>query len=296
MIEEKIPKTLKDISKINFKDLNNFLPVKDIDIGFHTKKLLGKSKCKEKDKFIFLKDCQKFLIGTVSKILERSCLNYKIIEGISCINPLIIADPKLSLRRMLIVLEVFYEKKIICAEEAEELKQQFKRFTNSNSNIFKKYNNERLDSYYYSLLKDKDDFCKLWKFIQLILILSHGNASVESGFSVNKQMLVENLKERSLIAQRVVYDNILYVGGTENILINNRMLRYCQQSNRKYKEALQQNRKEEAIINDRKSEKRKIQTEIKNLEMKKQRINCTFIKEKEDIQKKIENLQNNLGF
>ena len=42
--------------------------------------------------------------------------------------------------------------------------------------------------------------------MRLILTLSHGNASVESGFSVNADMLVENLQEESLIKQGTLYD------------------------------------------------------------------------------------------
>ena len=39
------------------------------------------------------------------------------------------------------------------------------------------------------------------------LILSHGSAAVESGFSINNDMLVENLLEESLVGQRIVYDS-----------------------------------------------------------------------------------------
>lgn len=42
--------------------------------------------------------------------------------------------------------------------------------------------------------------------MKCLLILSHGQAAVERGYSVNKDMLVENLKERSLIALRLVQD------------------------------------------------------------------------------------------
>jgi len=42
----------------------------------------------------------------------------------------------------------------------------------------------------------------------MVLILSHGNAAVESGFSVNKELLVENMEEETIVAQRVVFDAI----------------------------------------------------------------------------------------
>ena len=40
--------------------------------------------------------------------------------------------------------------------------------------------------------------------MKIILTLSHGQASVEQGFSINKSLLVENLSETSLISQRIV--------------------------------------------------------------------------------------------
>ena len=41
-----------------------------------------------------------------------------------------------------------------------------------------------------------------------IYILSHGQAQTERGFNVNKNLLVENLQETSLKAQRIVYDHM----------------------------------------------------------------------------------------
>ena len=42
----------------------------------------------------------------------------------------------------------------------------------------------------------------------LVLILSHSNATVESGFGVNGDLPVENMNEDSIVAQRVVYDEL----------------------------------------------------------------------------------------
>jgi len=42
----------------------------------------------------------------------------------------------------------------------------------------------------------------------LVLMRSLGNASVESGFSVNSDILVDNLHEESLVARRIMYDTI----------------------------------------------------------------------------------------
>ena len=57
-----------------------------------------------------------------------------------------------------------------------------------------------------------------------MFILSHFNAHVEIGFSVNADMLEENLKEESLIAQRKVHDSIAGSGGVLNVNITSGML------------------------------------------------------------------------
>ena len=49
-------------------------------------------------------------------------------------------------------------------------------------------------------------FRKCWDVFKLVFTLSHGQASVEKGFSVNKELLVENLQQLSLASQRIVSD------------------------------------------------------------------------------------------
>ena len=43
------------------------------------------------------------------------------------------------------------------------------------------------------------------------MILSHGNANVERGFSVNSEYLVENMKNETLIAQRLILKELLII-------------------------------------------------------------------------------------
>ena len=57
-----------------------------------------------------------------------------------------------------------------------------------------------------------EKFAPLWQVVRIVLILSHGNAAVESGFSVNKELLVENMEEETIVTQRVVFDAIRVAG------------------------------------------------------------------------------------
>ena len=84
----------------------------------------------------------------------------------------------------------------------------------------------RLDEFYFKLLDNRPEYAEIWHVIKLILVLSHGKDAVESGFSVNGDMLVENLHEASLVAQQIVFDSISNVGGVKEVAIDKLMLQY----------------------------------------------------------------------
>ena len=76
----------------------------------------------------------------------------------------------------------------------------------------------------------------------MVLILSHGQASVEKGFSINRQVMVENLKERSSIAQRTIHDHLLHVGGLNALVVDKPLLSAAASGRRKYTEYLERQR------------------------------------------------------
>jgi len=53
--------------------------------------------------------------------------------------------------------------------------------------------------------------------VKVPLLLSHGQASVERGFSVNKQIELDNLAEDTFLAKRINCDHVTSVGGLQNI-------------------------------------------------------------------------------
>ena len=64
--------------------------------------------------------------------------------------------------------------------------------------------------------------------MQLLLLLSHGQASVERGFFVNKEIATSNLMEHNLIARRVIKDHVQNVGGLKQLLISKELLQSAQ--------------------------------------------------------------------
>lgn len=87
-----------------------------------------------------------------------------------------------------------------------------------------------MDYFWSDVLKGKEKFENLYNFIKkMVFILSHGQAFVERGFSINKELIVENQVNVSLIAQRRVYDGIKSAGGVHSILVYKRILQWKEQ-------------------------------------------------------------------
>ena len=54
---------------------------------------------------------------------------------------------------------------------------------------------DRLDHFLYEELIEKREFEDLWICFKQLLTLSHGQASVERGFLVNKEVVAPNLEK-----------------------------------------------------------------------------------------------------
>ena len=110
-----------------------------------------------------------------------------------------------------------------------------------------------------------------WNVCSIIFVLSHGQSAVERGFSI-KELLVDNLQEKSLVSQRMVYDHIksnkITIHGYE---LPSDLLKSCKLSNRRYNAALEDAKKQEKV--DMVARKRKlIDEEIQVVKKKKDEV------------------------
>lgn len=122
-------------------------------------------------------------------------------------------------------------------------------------------------------------------------MLVPGNATVERGFSVNDSLLVENLQERSLIAQRVVYDSIKAAGGVLNVEITREMLRSVNGASARYKEALEERRKEFDSEQETAAAKKRSEAELKELQLKRRRLEEEYKKSLATLESQISDLR-----
>jgi putative cell wall-binding protein len=117
-----------------------------------------------------------------------------------------------------------------------------------------------------------ESYSKLWAVVKMLLVLSHGQATVERGFSTNKQVETDNLYEESVIAKRTICDYVAYVGGIDNVDVTERKLILAAAAARqKYSAYLIKLQKQKT--NDEQSQKRKaLHVELEQLKTKKQRL------------------------
>ena len=104
------------------------------------------------------------------------------------------------------------------------------------------------------------DFFNLWKVCRIIFVLSHGQADVERGFNINGELLVENMKELSLISQRIVCDHFSACkNDLHNYQVDKKLLLSCKGARMKYDNYLENEKKKQVLTE--KSRKRKLITD-----------------------------------
>nr|XP_037290233.1 GRIP and coiled-coil domain-containing protein 2-like [Rhipicephalus microplus] len=101
-----------------------------------------------------------------------------------------------------------------------------------------------------------------------------GIAAFDIGLAakMNKECLVENMKEESLVAQRLVYDEVSAAGGVAEVDVTDKMIDMVRSSNIKWKEDLERKKKERLDVLDAERKKKRTAALVKELESKKQKL------------------------
>ena len=114
---------------------------------------------------------------------------------------------------------------------------------------------DRLDVLLHEHLAKSTAYKHLWSVVAKAL-LSHGQASVERGFSINKEALGDNMSEQTLVALRVIKDYVLSVGGKPtDVLITPELITSAAAAHSRYQAHLEEERKKSG--ESRRAEKRK---------------------------------------
>ena len=129
--------------------------------------------------------------------------------------------------------------------------------------------------------------------------MSHRQAQVESGFSMIvvvilwikwTEIIVENMNEESVVAQRQVYDAISAAGDVMSVQITPQLMSPAQSAHTSYIERLRQRKSEISEEERREAEKRKNAMKLKELKAKKARLADESAKEQQELNDEIERL------
>ena len=211
----------EQLVKIKVADQKIHVNNKRVDVGFASVKLKGTVNCKlsERQVMEFRIENKTCLIQLLEKMLEKCLASYFLDRHLSCLNPVKIAlNKEACSAKFKKVLRFLVNAERVTEEEYDTLLQQFAMFLDRipvfGSERFANFQSaeDRVCTLFCECMAN-ESYKSLFSDVKVILILSHEQAAVERAFSVNKELEVENLKEHTLVAQRIVCDHVNSVGG-----------------------------------------------------------------------------------
>jgi hypothetical protein len=276
--------------KLEVSKRENQRDVELVDLGTATKDILRKFTGGDNKKRLFKKQCVLMLAAILEKIQERSPLKYAIVRYASCISPSkMVRQKRISIQMFSVLADKLFSGQWISARIADEAKQQFDEFldgvANENRDKFLNfdYKNERLDQFLGLLVHRNKKYAAFWVICKIVFTLSHGQSAVESGFSINKELLVENLGQKSLISQRIVYDHMTSLSiKVHEFTINSDLLKSCRMAHQRYTSELES--KKDKTTKNEKERKRKLKLdEITDVKRRKDTLEACIISLSSDI-------------
>jgi len=249
--------SLSSVLKTDVTDAKNYLPLTKVEIGFAAQTALNKAAVSAESVDTFKQECLQCYKSLVLKLQERSPLQFEIVRLLCCLNPKYISTHSASpsIAKFAGIMNAMIAKKFLGPKQCDQIANQYKAFVREKvtKELFCDYNvktSKRLDAVIAELIGQDTEFRELFDFFKMILTLSHGQASVERGFSTNKDVIVVNMLERTVVAQRVICDginNLLNSTDTtgldvSKIEITTEMLQSCKGARMKYETYLDQQR------------------------------------------------------
>ena len=253
-------KTTADVCKFNVEKSENH---KQVDMGFSAEKLIRKQasmktkQFSDKDVFGVRQDGKSMLIAVCKKMLTKTPMTYVTARNLMCLDPRLMAsDPETCGTMMRRLLSTCVDAKLVDADTCDDVLSDFSNFMRTTPHgDLESYDvtNDRIDAF----LHQRMFIChkKAWPVVQKLLVLSHGQATVERGFSVNKELVVENQQLQSLVARRIIKDHINFVKGVDKVHISHSMIVSVRGARARYMNDLTMKREKQE--QDKKAQKRK---------------------------------------
>ncbi|CAL9702284.1 unnamed protein product [Knipowitschia caucasica] len=277
--------------------------VQKVNLGFSAEASLNKLKfakqISERQALQIRLECKVFLITVLKKLQDKAPVNHQLVRSMQCLNPRSMASSKeMCVVKMKRILNHLVEANRVEDSMCDDVLREFGEFCNfaAQQSSFREFDPkvDRVDSLLFDSMGKERAFSRIWHVLKMLLVLSHGQASVERGFSINKEIIVENQKEQSLIAQRLIVGHIRAVGDVTNVPLTKELFMSVSCARQRYESYLDDMRR--ANEKQRSVEKRKALTdELDELKRKKARIHqdvSALEKAADDYANKAENTGN----
>ena len=251
---------------VDLDDEDTFVTYSKVEIGFSTEKALKQAvkdkKVSDRQVLEFRLECKGFVVKVLKKLLEKCPVTYALVRNLSVLDPREMASKgnacKSKLKKVLSHL-VSCDK--VQKRDCDEVIRQYTNFIDCaiptiGTEKFSGFipNKDRVDEF-LSKAMCEDGYHKLLEVVKICLVLSHGQATVERGFSINKEVETENLKEQSITAQRLICDYVKSVGGVLKVKITKELLQSASLARQKYDQYLA--KEKESKTSDAQKRKRK---------------------------------------
>ena len=213
----------------------------------------------------FWTNCKTFLLTLITHLLRRNPLKYTIIKNLNCLDPALVCNPELKSKnknKIECILNHLVRTSLVQITDCDQVLDEFGNFLALSLPVtaFQQFTDtDRLDTIYYNLLSGNQNNVQLWPVVKMLLLLSHGQASMERGFSINNTVADVNMSASNLIARRLVKDHVNAIGGLENMTITKELMAHARVARSRYQASLLE--KQQSKKQSQKNEKRKLQEE-----------------------------------
>ena len=270
---EKLKSSVKELKRINLNNKKNLLSYKNFHLGLATesklRELRNKDIISETDENMFKTMVKVCVTEIVAKLFEKSPLDSVVIRSARVLKPeLICSDNKVPLMKMMKLLSTkLHSLAIIDVKCGDKAYDQYGEFIDEHNSIKFNEEEERLDELYFKKLYI-EKYQELSEIAMILFTISHGQADVERGFSVNSNVIDVNMSEVSIKSKRLIRDHMIKHDATPSTIeITNQLKKSCRSAYQRYQEHLKEERKK--LEEDSEAQAKKIlNAEIKELESK----------------------------
>ncbi|XP_078027544.1 uncharacterized protein LOC117265688 [Epinephelus lanceolatus] len=239
--------TALQLTKLDVTDKTIWLSPQDISVGLGAESVLKSIKGAELRVLEFRRECMQGLCSIIRKVQDKSPLNYLTVRQMVYLDPSVMyRDPERCRKHMKGLVQRFLQDKQLTDTSARDvILQQFDSLLSleSRSEDFLSFPpmQKRLDLFLSSVLREP--YPELWAFCKKLLILSHGQATVERGFSINKEVEFDNIQEDTVVTRRLVCDYSMQHGGVTQVPLTKELLASVAAARARYRVHLDTERK-----------------------------------------------------